>query len=305
MTARRLGKRDIFAWLVLLGLSGVLFWETLVRLYSRWSNDPTYSHGFIVPLMTLFFLYDRKERFLKVGVGGSLWGAAALVGALAVFFVGQLGNMFFLQAVSFVGVLASLALLVGGWGLLKLAAFPVAFLLFMCPLPSSVYDPVSAQLRLLASNVSTVLLQLANVKVFREGNILYLASQTLSVEDACSGIRSLFGITATATAFAFLMPGGAFRKAFIIASAVPIAVFSNILRVTGTGLLYAYGSGDFATGFYHALEGWVFYVVALAALFGEFFLIKAIFPTPHEAPGGKTQGEKAEEHSDGSGEERP
>jgi exosortase len=119
---------------------------------------------------------------------------------------------------------------------------------------------------------------MAGVIARRAGNIIYLADATLSVEDACSGIRSLFGITATATAFAFIAPGGALRKTILIVSAVPIAIFSNILRVTGTGLLYQYVGGEFAEGFYHSLEGWVFYVIALGLLFGEFFLLNAVFP---------------------------
>lgn len=284
----RLKKRDIIAWAVLLGLVYFLFNGTLAGLFDRWWHDPTYSHGILVPAVTLFFLYDRREKFRKIAWKGSLWGMPALLGALALFFIGRLGSMLFVQAIALIGTLAALSLLVGGWRFLKIAAFPILFLVFMCPLPSSIYDPVSAHLRLFASNVATVLLQLLGVTATSTGNIIYLPGVTpLSVEDACSGIRSLFGITATATAFAFIMPGGIPRKTVFIISAAPIAVASNILRVTGTGLLYRYAGGGFAEGFYHSLEGWVFYVVALGALFGEFFLFKVVFPTGGQADYGE------------------
>jgi len=279
---RRFGRGEFLGWAILLALIGLLFRATLRHLFGRWLNDPTYSHGLLVPAITLFFLYDRHDRLRAAAGAGSLWGAAALVIAVSLFFFGRLGSMLFLQAVSFIAVLAALALLVEGWTFLRLAAFPLAFLIFMCPLPSAVYDPVSARLRLLASAVATVLLQMLGVAAARSGNIIQLAKATLAVEDACSGIRSLFGITATATAFAWMIPGGMLRKSILVVSALPIAVAANILRVTGTGILYHYAGSTYAEGFYHSLEGWVFYVVALAALFAEFFLLKAVFPTEDE-----------------------
>lgn len=269
----------LLGWTILLVLTWLLFQTTLRHLFHRWWNDPTYSHGLLVPLVALFFLYDRKERFAGLPNAGNLWGAAALVAVVLMFFAGRFANMLFIQAVALIFCLGAVVLLVRGWTFLKLAAFPLAFLIFMCPLPSVIYDPVSAKLRLLASVMATVLLQILGVAAARSGNIIHLAKTTLAVEDACSGIRSLFGITATATAFAWMIPGGTLRKGVLIVSAVPIAVAANILRVTGTGLLYQYAGSTYAEGFYHSLEGWVFYVVALGALFGEFFLLNAVFPS--------------------------
>ncbi len=289
---RRSGKARMIGWVILLAMTILLYQATLVHLFGRWWNDPTYSHGLLVPPITLFFLYDKREMLEKVIGRGSLWGMVGLVGWIAAFFFGRLGGMHFVQAISFIGVLAALVLLVEGWGFLKLAAFPLLFLLFMCPLPAAIYEPVSAQLRLLASVVATAILQMMGVVAARSGNIIYLASGTLAVDDACSGIRSLFGITATATAFAWMIPGGWPRKAVLIISAVPIAVVTNILRVAGTGLLYQYAGPQFAEGFYHSLEGWVFYVVALAVLFGQFFLLKAVFPIEQTE---ETEGPKGRE----------
>lgn len=279
-------------WATLGVLCAVVFGGTLSGLFARWWSDPTYSHGLLVPAVTLFFLYDRHELLRKIKLEGSLWGAVALLATLALYFLGRIGNMLSVQAVAFVGTLGALSLLVGGRRFFRITAFPILFLLFMCPLPSALYGPISAQLRLFASSVATVILQMLGVEAARLGNIIQLAGVTLSVEDACSGIRSLFGITATATAFAFIMPGGWLRRGFFIVSAVPIAVFSNILRVAGTGLLYEYVGARFAEGFYHSLEGWVFYVVALAALFFEFFIINALVPAA--GPKAQSSGDSGE-----------
>jgi exosortase len=286
----RISSRDFFGWLVLLALAGWLFHGTFAGLFGRWWDDPTYAHGFLVPLASAFFVYEALRRNRDIEVGGSLWGAPVLAAAILAFFAGKLGNMLFIQAIAFIVSLAALALLVEGWAFFKVTVLPIGFLVFMCPLPSGFYDMVSARLRLFASGVSTVLLQMAGVPATASGNIIYIPNATLSVEDACSGIRSLFGIIATATAFAFVVRGGFLRKAVFILSAAPIAVFANILRVTGTGFLQNAGYSRLAEGFYHQVEGWMFYVIALAALLGEYAVLKAVFPISAEEDGGGAGG---------------
>lgn len=282
---RNLGtKGTIIAAAGLLVLTGLLFRQTIALLVSTWEKDNTYSHGFLVPFFSLFLLYDRRERMAAAatgagtGAGGSAWGAAALAAAIAGLFAARLSNIFFMQAIMLIVAVAAVALLAGGWRFLRLSAMPIAFLIFMCPLPSALYDRISGDLRLLASGASTLMLQVSGVAATSTGNIIYLPSATLSVEDACSGIRSLFGILATATAFALLTAGGKTRKVFFVLSAAPIAVAANIMRVTGTGLLNHYASPALAEGFYHYLEGWVFYVAALAMLLVEYWVLKVIFP---------------------------
>lgn len=272
-TAGRLG------WLALLVLTAVLFRRTIAGLFDRWWDDPAYAHGLLVPLVSLFFLLQRSRKAAGDGRGWAA-GAVALAGAVLVYLAGRMGNMLFLQAIAMIACLGALVLLVEGWGTLRAVMLPIAYLVFMCPLPSGLYDLVSAKLRLFASAVSTTLLQLVGVPAAASGNIIYIPNATLSVEDACSGIRSLFGIIATATAFAFVVRGGWARKTAFILSSAPVAVIVNIMRVTGTGLLQHAGLSGLAEGFYHQLEGWVFYVLALLMLWGEYVVLKAVFPLP-------------------------
>jgi exosortase len=293
MTEAAARRREAAAWAIVTALTLVLFHGTLRGLFARWTDweDGTYSHGLLVPLFSLFLLVEGRDRLKAAPARPSSWGIAVLAGAILTFFAGRLGNMLFAQAIALIAVIAGLVLLAGGWAKLRAAAAPVAFLIFMCPLPSGLYDSISADLRLLASSISTVLLQLAHISAYREGNIIYLpGAAPMSVEDACSGIRSLFGIVATAAAFAVIVRGGVVRKAALVVSAAPIAVFSNILRVTGTGLLQCSGNERLAHGFYHYLGGWVFYVLALALLFGEYLVLGVVFPLPKGSAGGTAPG---------------
>jgi exosortase len=278
MTVTRAGLTHAYKWAAIIGLTGWLFHRTLARLFDRWWNDPTYAHGLLVPLVSAFFLYQNLRGVKASKRGGAVTGAAGLVMAALVLFAGRLGNMLFAEAIAFIAALAALVLLAEGWSVLSRSAAPLAYLVFACPLPSVLYDSASAKLRLLASAASTAFLQFAGVPATSSGNIIYIPGSVLSVEDACSGIRSLLGIIATATAFSFIIKGGFLRKMLLVLSSVPIAVFTNILRVTGTGILQNGGHKDLAAGFYHQMEGWIFYVIALAALFVEYAVLNAVFP---------------------------
>ena len=284
MTTRRLTALSALQWAILLALVGWLFRATLAALFDRWWDDPSYTHGLLVPFVSAFFLGAALRRKNLFETAGSLWGVPALLASVLLFLAGRLGNMLFIQALAFIASLAALALLIEGREFLRLSLLPLAYLIFMCPLPSGLYDSISAHLRLFASQTSTILLQLAGVPATASGNIIDLPNATLSVEDACSGIRSLFGILATSTAFAFVVPSGLFRKLFFILSAAPIAVFTNILRVTGMGLLQHSGYERLAQGFYHQLEGWVFYLIALLLLWAEYAVLQAVFPTVPASP---------------------
>jgi exosortase len=281
MGYRVLSSKTAAGLAVIAALTLILFHHTLRGLFFRWTDweDGTYSHGLLVPAFSVFLLFDMRHKLARTPIRPNWAGLAILVLAILMFLAGRLANTLFVQAVAFIVAIAGLTLLAGGWALLKAVALPIGFLVFMCPLPHGFYDVISARLRLAASTASTVILQLARVPAYREGNIIYLpGAAPMSVEDACSGIRSLFSITATAVAFSVLARGGSARKAVLVLSAVPIAVASNILRVTGTGILLCHGTERLAHGFYHYLGGWVLYVVALAALFGEYLLLETVFP---------------------------
>jgi len=300
MGDRVLSSKTAIALAAIAALTVILFRHTLSGLFSRWTDweDGTYSHGILVPAFSLFLVIDMRRRLIRTPIKPSWAGLAVVTMAILLYMAGRLGNTLFIQSVAFIVAVAGVTLLAGGWAFLRATALPIGFLVFMCPLPSGFYDAVSADLRLAASTASTVILQLARVPAYREGNIIYLpGAAPMSVEDACSGIRSLFSITATAVAFSVLSRGGPARKAALVMSAVPIAVVSNIVRVTGTGILLCHGSERLAQGFYHYLGGWVLYVVALAALFGEYLLLETVFPLYGNGGRGSAAGNAAAEGS--------
>lgn len=255
--------------MALLLLCLVLLYQGIVpRMVGDWYTDENYSHGFLIPFISVYLLWTRRHavQAAAVGAAGSLWGLSTVGVGLAALIVGVAGAEFFLQRSSLILVL------IGGvwwlWGpkMLRQTAFPLVFLLFMVPLPYLIYDAVAFPLKLFATRVATAILSLAGVPVLSEGNIIHLAGQTLEVADACSGIRSLVSLVALGVVYAYFTETTTWKRVVLVAFTVPIAVAANALRVTGTGFLTHYISPQAAEGFFHSFSGWLVFVAAFSLL---------------------------------------
>lgn len=246
-----------------------LYAFTLLPLVIDWWEDPNYSHGFLVPFLSAYFAWEKRGRLSSAATRPSAWGLVLLLGGLALFFLGNIGAELFLTRFSGIVVISGLVLYLSGWETLKILSFPIAFLIFMIPLPGLVLNAVTFPLQLFAAKVSTFCLQVIDIPVFRDGNIIHLPYTTLEVAEACSGIRSLVALTALAVVFAYLTQQSVWKRSMLVFSAVPIAIAANAFRVWGTGILaHLYGM-EIAEGFYHTFAGWLVFVLAFGFLLAE------------------------------------
>jgi exosortase len=180
--------------------------------------------------------------------------------------LGTFGAELFLMRLSFVVTLAALVLLHAGYSVLRAFWFPLAYLLFMIPLPALVYNAVAFPLQLVAANVSADILHLLHIPAFREGNIISLTFVTLEVNEACSGIRSLASLSALTVIFAQWTQPTPVRKLMVTFSTLPITIVTNVTRVVVTGILANYVNVSLAQGFFHAFSGWVVFIAAFVLL---------------------------------------
>ena len=238
------------------------------RLVRQWANDDDYTHGFLILPLALYFVWDGRERLKGLPVKPSLWGAGLLAFGLLMLVVGSVGAELFLQRSSFIVVLAGLVWLILGTAFLRELAFPLAFLVFMVPLPAIVMNAVAFPLQLFAAQTATFCMQAAGIPVLREGNVITLASTTLEVAEACSGIRSLQALLALGAVYGYFTQKAAWKKWALVLLSVPIAIAANAFRVAGTGFLAHYWGAEMAQGFYHGFAGWIVFVVAFALLLG-------------------------------------
>ena len=246
-----------FAW---------LYADVIPPLVRQWAADPDYSHGFFVVPLAVFFAWERRAALTALPLRPHVAGLAVLLVSLGLFIAGRYGSELFLTRVSMVGVLAGLILFLVGPEHLRRLVLPIAFLLFMIPLPAIVFNYVAFPLQLLASRLGALVISAAGVPVLREGNVLLLPGRSLEVAEACSGIRSLLSLLMLAIVLGYFTEKRAGPRAAIAIAAVPIAVIANAVRVAGTGLASYWISPDAAEGFFHSFSGWLMFVVSLTGL---------------------------------------
>jgi len=260
--------RTIIVGVVLTVLLGALYGAILVRMGVQWYDDPDYSHGFLIPFMSGYFVWERREKLRALSPVPSVWGIGLLGLGLLMLVIGSLGAELYLQRSSLIVVLAGLVLLLRGRESLRVLAFPIAFLFFMIPLPAIVVNTVAFPLQLFAAQTATFCLYNFGIPVLREGNVILLAGTTLEVAEACSGIRSLQALLALGTVYGYFSQRVMWKRWMLVLLSIPIAIVANAFRVTGTGVLANYWGVEAAEGFYHTFQGWLIFVIAFVLLLG-------------------------------------
>ena len=265
----------IACWGILAVCFLLLYASTLRGLLEDWWTDPNYSHGMIVPFVAAYIVYRRSDT-LKVlpRAPGTIAAIGLILASQLVFLAGYFGAEFFLQRSSIVIFMAGMILLLLGWEYLSHLILPL-FLLELCiPLPAVLMNQITLPLQLIASSGSESVLRSCGISVYRSGNILQMAQQTLNVGEACSGIRSLVTLVTLAVIMVSFVRVHWLARIVFVASAAGVAIVANGLRVSGAGLLGYYFGLRFTVGFWHLLEGWFVFVVAFAMLSLELKLME-------------------------------
>ncbi|RUL88154.1 exosortase/archaeosortase family protein [Tautonia sociabilis] len=283
----RLALLGASACLTLLALT---FRSTLWHFAFVWATDQNYSHGFLVPLISLYFANSAARLgpvpYRPAVLLGSTLLVVALLGRLATIVVpvGFVGDL------SFLAGLAGIVALFAGRGALHRFGFALTFLVFMVPLPIHLYTAIASPLQLLVSKVAATILNGTGLPVLCEGNHLTLPGGVrMFVAEACSGMRQLTGFLALTTAVAFLSPRPRWYRAVLIGSAIPVALTANVARVVLTGWIMAHDP-RLAQGTFHTLEGLLLMGFGLALLRLECAVLNALI---EDAPGPEAPGPQA------------
>ncbi len=256
----------------------VLYWPVFIKLVDDWAHDDNYSHGFLIPPLAAYLVWERWDRLKTTPPSSSVFGLVIIGGSILVLLAGSLGAELFLSRIALIGALLGSVLYVLGWRHLTLLAFPLGVLLLMIPIPAIIFNQIVFPLQLVASQAGELALSTAGIPVLREGNIITLANTTLEVAEACSGIRSLVSLLTLAIVFGYFSdPRGGVRTAIAL-SAIPVAILANALRVAGTGIAAHYYGPAAAEGFFHSFSGWIVFIAAFAMLFLIVQLLQRIAP---------------------------
>ena len=255
----------LFGWpgLLLVAVLIGLYVPVLQRLFEQWYIDPDYSHGFLVPVLSAYLIWQRRDKLRLVARRPSMWGMAIVIGSIGLLFLGSLGAELFLTRISLLGSICGLIVYFCGTAVLRAIAFPMAFLLFAIPIPVIIYNEIVFPLQFIASRFATRTLEILNLfPIMREGNVLIIPGMSLQVVEACSGIRSLMSLLALAAGYGYLVERSIVVRWILIVAMVPLAIVSNGTRVMITAVMANYIGPQAAEGFMHEFSGWVIFVVA-------------------------------------------
>lgn len=261
-------SRSWVVWFtILLSLLILLYASVLRLLVAQWWTDPNYGHGFFVPLFSGYILWHQRERWTKSEIEPSNFGLLVMLGAVALLFIGSLGAELFTSRFSLLVLIAGIILFLAGWKMLRAVVFPLAFLIFMIPIPVIIYNQITFPLQLIASRLATVWLEVVGVPVLRDGNVLVLSNFSLEVAEACSGIRSLMSLIALAVAYGHLAEPRRWVRYALVLLMVPSAIVTNAVRIMGAGVLAHKFGPQAAEGFLHQFSGWVVFLATLVLIF--------------------------------------
>ena len=256
----------------------ILYYQVIAKLLNDWSVDENYSHGFLIVPIALYFSWERKSALKEASRNASIWGLVLVTCSLAMLLAGILGSELFLTRVSMLGVVAGAILFLFGWNHFKILIFPIAFLLLMIPIPAIIFNHVAFPLQLLASQFGEGALIACNIPVLREGNVIHLASTSLEVAEACSGIRSLISLLTLGIVYGYFMDSRLWVRVVLAVGTVPIAIVANGIRVAGTGIAANFYGEAAAEGFFHTFSGWLIFIAAFIMMSILYRIILLIAP---------------------------
>ncbi len=261
------------------GLVGLLVWAYLPMLrvfFDKWVNDPQYSHGFLVPFFSAYLVWKAWQAGPLAPrplpwLGCGLLAATLAMRALA-------GSLLFhqLDAASLLVALVAVTLAAGGVPLLKRVGGGLLFLMFMVPLPYELERNVGQPLKTAATVSSTFLLQTLGQPAVRDGNLILIDEVRLGVVDACSGLKMLVTFAAFSVGAALLIRRSRFEKLMVLLGIIPVAIVTNVLRITATGLAYLVFADKGTLEFLHDFYGWLMMPVGLALLGLELWVLKRL-----------------------------
>jgi exosortase len=242
-------------------------------LVTIWNHDPNYSHGYLVLPVALVIFWRRWTEAAAPVLRPWPWGWAALGAVLAVRAFCYEYGYDWTETATLLPVVACLTLAAGGWPLLRTAWPAIAFLVFLLPLPASVNGILSQPLQRLATAGTCILLKFTGLWVIAEGNVLVVGADPLEVAAACNGLSMLMCLSATVAAMTFLLKMEPWKRVVLLASIVPIALLSNILRITATAWCFQLFGAAVGGHYAHDAAGWLMMPTALVLVGLELVLL--------------------------------
>ncbi len=260
--------------LAYLGAMAASFLVAYLPTYVKLANGPWQTeqegHGPIIMLAAVWLAWQQGARLASTPQRPApIAGWIILISSLLLMAVTRSQDILMVEVFTQIPVLLACLLLIGGWALVRVFAFPLAFLVFSLPPPGWVMDAFTVPLKAWISDVVTNFLYALGYPIAQNGVMIMIGSYELMVKDACSGMNSIFALSAIGIFYVheFVDKKSWFRKLILIASIIPITVLANFFRVLALVLASYYLGVDRVEGLFHNATGVALFVFALVLFF--------------------------------------
>jgi exosortase D (VPLPA-CTERM-specific) len=257
-------------------LTGYAFLDTILDMIRRWNTQEEYGYGYMIPAITLFLIWQRKNQLAEIEFKPAVSGLLLILLGGLLFFMGAIATTHTLSQYGLVVTIMGTALALLGWRAFRIVMVPLALLFFMVPLPPFIYNTLSTKLQLVSSQLGVAVIRLFDISVYLEGNVIDLGTYKLQVVEACSGLRYLFPLASLSFIAAYLYRVEFWKRAVVFLSSIPITVLMNSFRIGVIGILVEFGGPEQAEGFLHYFEGWVIFMACMALLVIEMAILARI-----------------------------
>jgi len=237
-------------------------------MWGRWSaRDSYYSHGSLVPLISAFLIYRKRDVLGQIPVKHDTAGLYIFIFGILLQIFSAFWRVHFISGFSMPLALIGIVIYLYGFDIFKAIAFPMLFLFFMVPVPLVVISELSLKLKLLTTKLTILVSDMMGIAAVQAGNVLYFPTGQMVVGDVCSGLRSLISLLAMGALYAHLLPVSNFKKWIMFLSAVPISVIANMVRMLMLCVIANIWGVDHTTGLVHDSTGILIYITAFLLLF--------------------------------------
>jgi exosortase D (VPLPA-CTERM-specific) len=252
------------------------FWGGISELIGRWDKQEEYSHGYLIPIVSGYFIWQRKD-FLKSLEFKPTWFPVIFVAmGVAISAIGEISALYVLIHFSVILIILALAWSLMGWDAFKYVLIPLALLAFAIPLPYFIEAALTADLQLISSKLGVAFIRFFGIPVFAEGNVIDLGIYQLQVVEACSGLRYLYPLMGVGFIVVYLYQVEFWKRALVFLSTIPVTIFMNSFRIGVIGILVDIWGIEMADGFLHYFEGWIIFIACLGILVLEMWALNKI-----------------------------
>jgi exosortase len=264
------------AFAAVIGIFLWMYWPEFKELFEVWLKSDEYSSGLLVPILGAYVIWSKRDAIFKEPFKPCYYGLVLILFGQAIRLLGLFLWFASAQRISIIVSLWGAVLFLFGSKAFKRLVPVLIFLVLMLPFPKSVHNNIMQPLQNWATGSAVFCLETAGFDVSREGNIIHIGSSSVAVAEACNGLRMITAFFVISSLVVLLIERTWWEKVIVLASALPIGLFCNTLRLTVTAIAFTYINGENWEKAFHDFGGLAMMPIALAAIMAELWFLKKV-----------------------------